>query len=148
MSKPIVYLAGPISGLSYGQAVGWRFDLARTLGPYFEVLSPMRGKEGLASVQAFSGEYPDHLLSQAAAIVARDLTDVDRADLLIVKEPAGSLGTAIEIGYALHSQKPLIVILAEDDTARRHPFLTRLPKLVIVSNLTEAALLARSIFNV
>ena len=148
MSKPIVYLAGPINGLSYWAAVGWRVTMREQLGPFIEVLSPMRGKLELRNEEELHGNYPDSLHSRPDTIVQRDLSDVRRADLIIVNGLQGSYGTALEVGYAVRGATPVVLVLPEDDPLRGHPFVLALPGLSVVATLDEAAQVARSMFNV
>ena len=52
MAKPLVYLAGQISGLSYDGAVDWRKDaITRLDAEGITGLSPMRGKEYLSEMK-------------------------------------------------------------------------------------------------
>ncbi len=148
MPKPIVYLAGSIGGLSYWEAVGWRVAMRDQLGPFIEVLSPMRGKLDLRNEEVLSGDYPSSLHSRPDTIVQRDLSDVRRADLVIVNGLQGSYGTALEIGYAVRGATPVVLVLAPDDPLRAHPFVRALPGLSVVATLDEAAQVARSMFNV
>lgn len=149
-TKPVCYLAGPISGLSYVQATAWRLHMASELQPDFEVLSPMRGKENLNHVTNFNGEYVENVYGSSEAIMQRDLTDVGRADLVIAYFNPGhtlSIGTPFELGYAVRDQKPIIVVTDTESPYASHPFLLRMPKLVLVHDFKRAVLLARSLFN-
>lgn len=145
--RPVVYLAGPINGLTYEQAIAWREEL-RLLLPGFTILSPMRGKADLAGTGILKGPYGQSLLCRPEAIVMRDLTDVDRADLLIVNGLQGTLGTAIEVGYAVARQKPVVLIEPLESSLRLHPFARRLPRVILVETLADAAEFAHSLFSV
>lgn len=48
MSKPILYLAGAIKGLSYESSTNWREYVKEKLYPEIIAISPMRCKEYLA----------------------------------------------------------------------------------------------------
>lgn len=152
MSKPCVYLFGPIAGQTYEQATAWREAATKQLAPTIECLSPMRGKDFLKGPKIINGAYPEHILASAPAIVARDLLDLDRSSLLlgfVPYEEALGVGSSIEIGYAVAKGKPIILCL--DNPAaplRQHPFIKALPRLVVVSELQEAIQLAQSMLNV
>jgi nucleoside 2-deoxyribosyltransferase len=117
MSRPSVYLAGPITGLSFQGATSWRHyarDFLADRG--IEAFSPLRGKEYLARLQEpISGhgrEYA-HLgtLSTPPAVIARDHFDVHRVDLVLAYlhgATAVSIGTCFELAWALHARKPVV----------------------------------------
>ncbi len=151
MSKPLVYLFGPIAGLSYAEASqGVRRDLAEGLEDSFETLSPMRDKEALRGLPSIQGTYPKELTCSAQAVVMRDLTDVRRADVLVGWKVAGrhfSLGSPFEMGYAAALGKPIILILDPEDELRGHPFIEAVPLLTVVETVDDAVELTYSLFN-
>lgn len=78
-----IYLAGPIRGLSYDEAVGWREKVKQMLPRGIETLSPMRKKEMLAGEKEIKGQY-DGPLYCPRGFVTRDRFDVQRCDLVIM----------------------------------------------------------------
>mgnify|MGYP001583609824 CR=1 FL=1 len=152
MAKPVVYLAGRISELTWEEASTWRTLAADLLGDSFQIRNPMRDKPELKTVGKLTGAYPEYLLCQAKAIVLRDLTDLDHADAVLVYAPPGchpGKATWMEIGYTVKSAKPIVLVADRfDDELRTNPFLSALPRLLIVGTLTEAAQVLRSLFNV
>lgn len=113
-----VYLAGPILGITHGQAVEWR-EYAKTLFPENIIcLSPMRNKEYLQGVGKITiQEYPDPL-STPKGINTRDRNDVIRCDVVLANFLGAtnlSLGTAIEFGWADMLRKPVVVTMTEKD---------------------------------
>jgi nucleoside 2-deoxyribosyltransferase len=82
----LVYLAGPIGGLSYNEATNWRDQAATDLAPFgIKCLSPMRGKDYLREEAILKGTgYDDTLLSNNRAIVTRDRMDVTNCDALLM----------------------------------------------------------------
>jgi nucleoside 2-deoxyribosyltransferase len=153
--QPSIYLCGKISGISYDDATIWRKEIARLLSPYFFVLDPMRGKESLAAggplPLARSNYKVGGVLTSSAAIVARDLTDVRRADLLIVHfgsmENTGFF-TAYEMGMATALGKPIIVIVDPANPVTERVVIKSGPLLVCVDTIEDACILARSMFAV
>ena len=144
MSKPTCYLAGPITGLSYGEARhGWRDKVGRSLNAVGILpLSPMRGKEELNHVRRLSGD-PDaygDLLTTAQGILARDYNDVARCDVVLANFLGAeqvSIGTCCEFGFAYALRKPVVVIMEKEDrpagfgrlpisNPHRHAFLTQI----------------------
>lgn len=116
MSK-LVYLAGPIGGLSYSGANNWREYAIERLEP-IKGLSPMRDKEFLSEINVlgFHG-YDQNPLSTSAAITARDRFDCQRADVVIFNLLGAervSIGTMIEFGWADSKRIPKIVIMEKD----------------------------------
>lgn len=123
MSKPMVYLAGPITGLTYDGANDWR-DLARDMLADYGIvtLSPLRSKEYLKSAGTLGpGSYPQPL-STPQAITQRDRLDVRRCDLVLFNflgAQKASVGTCIEVGWADAYGKPGILLIEDTDDPNR-----------------------------
>ena len=121
MSKPLVYLCGPITGLNYKGAKDWR-DYAGTWFKEFDidVLSPMRGKEYLAHIEKFSPDGEGQtVMSTPPAIVKRDTFDVTkRADLILANllgAKITSIGSVFEFGLAYGNNVPIIAAMETHD---------------------------------
>ena len=118
-TKPLLYLAGPIAGISGAQAVDWRDHAAHRLEIHsIECLSPMRAKGALGAQERISTNYHDYerlgTFFTSKAIMARDFHDVKRADVLLVNllgAPRPSLGTVMELAWAYAMQKPAVVAI-------------------------------------
>jgi len=120
-----VYLAGPISGLGYSDAVDWREDAIIALRESgIKGLSPMRAKEYLRTVQSDVGfsstchEY-GHLspLSGPRGIMTRDRFDATRCDVLLVNLLGAkkvSIGTVMEIAWADLKRTPIVTVIEAD----------------------------------
>lgn len=116
---PTVYLAGPIAGLNYAGATGWREYASEVLeASGIKALSPMRAKSYLEGVEAFSkdcvAESAINVLSSTRAIMTRDRFDATRCDVLLAflggaKRP--SLGTVMEIAWADLSRIPIVAVM-------------------------------------
>lgn len=119
-----VYLAGPITGLSYEEAVGWRRRVAEQLPPWITTMSPMRGKQYLADGGAISLNNNTHSLSTDMAITCRDRNDVKRASAVLMNMigfKGQGLGCAMEIGWADAYGIPLIMVADDDSPWYNHP---------------------------
>ena len=116
MSKPKIYLAGPIKSLSYGDATGWRDYATRLLNSQgMAGFSPMRSKHFLVDDLAIStgSEFYQHVVATPKAIVARDRYDVKSCDMMLINVAGAftvSLGTAIEIGWADSFGKLMVMV--------------------------------------
>lgn len=88
MKKPMIYLCGPIHGLSTDGATGWRTLSAAKLAPEFEVLDPTRNREW--------AEFTDN------EIVDRNLMDIRMARAVLRYFPIGgySEGSPMETFFA------------------------------------------------
>jgi nucleoside 2-deoxyribosyltransferase len=126
MSKSI-YLAGPITGLSYGKSTDWRRWMARRLSPEIVPLSPMRGKDYLKDEQHIGSAYEQHPMSTEAAIIGRDRFDVmTRCDAVMVNVLGAkkvSIGTVIEIGWADAARKPIILLIEDEGNVHDYPMI-------------------------
>ena len=110
----LVYLAGPISGTSYGESTDWRESIAEKIYPH-TALSPMRGKSYLSSEAAIADSY-DTPLSCAKGIITRDRWDVERCDIVLVNLLGASrvsIGTMMEIAWADAYRKPVVLVMEE-----------------------------------
>jgi nucleoside 2-deoxyribosyltransferase len=127
-----VYLAGPITGLTYKQATAWRDRVTSELAPGILTISPLRGIG------------PPDVVFDACPVgtVGRDLYDIRRCDLVLAnlsKAAKVSKGTLVEIGYALALHKPVIVAI---NGFHDHPFVVE-PALYVVDELEKAIMLAK-----
>lgn len=127
--KPSVYLAGPISGLTFGEASAWREKMKRALHPDIDAFSPLRDKE--SHLPADEPLSPDaigdgHPLVAENGLFMRDFFDVQRADLLLVNllgTKRVTQGTLYEIAWAFQLRKPIVAILEPTGNPHEHPFL-------------------------
>ena len=135
------YLSGPISGLSYEGATGWREHATAVLTEAgIHVLSPMRGKRSLSHQGMMKpGGYRRPAFSDAA-LKARDLADVRRSDVILVNFEAAnekSLGTTFELGWSDILGGKFVVIVMSEDNCHSHGFVRESAD-VIVKTLDEA----------
>lgn len=122
-----VYLAGPISGLSYEGAVDWREyaeeRLSDTLGPFVDPRSPMRMKEHLKHVEEFRPTgYDTEEIMDSRAVVARDIFDVRTADVILMNlahVERVSVGTMIELGAAAALNKLVVTVMPYEERTER-----------------------------
>jgi nucleoside 2-deoxyribosyltransferase len=124
-SKPKVYLAGPISGLTHDQCVGWRNEAADKLAAFgIACFSPMRGKGYLRDAGVLEQSYPRYALSTDRGIMSRDHNDVITADALLINL-AGvqrvTVGTVMEIAWAWDRHIPTITIMEDKGNPHDHP---------------------------
>lgn len=130
MRSFLVYLAGPITGLSYDGAVDWRRHASRTLrfgsDGRIETLSPMRHKEELAGRKEILHSYEDNVLSSRRGIFYRDRLDCTRSDLVLVNMIGAtrvSVGTVMEIAWAHIASIPVVLAMEPGDPHHTHPML-------------------------
>lgn len=148
-----VYLAGPISGLTYDDArYGWRKEFQDKLvakGSRAVPLSPMRHEGHLAEVKGpIEVNYPTHLFSHGKMIVAKDFLDIEVSAIVVANflgTTKASLGTVAEIGYAAAKGKTIVVIM-EKGNMHYHPFVTE-PAAVVVDNLDDAVTIVDSLLS-
>ena len=134
MNKSI-YLAGPISGLTYNEATEWRITTKKALEPYgIKCLSPLRAAvhlrnhEGLLTdceiIEGTVEGYAALAMSTPKGVVERDKYDCMNCDVLIVNLSNAkkvSIGTMVEIGWANMNRIPIILIM-EDGNIHDHAF--------------------------
>lgn len=113
-----IYLAGPITGLSYDDANDWRDYVTGKLSGIAECISPMRAKGFLKSVGNLGKSgYEANPLSSQKGITTRDRWDVSRCDAVFMflgDSESVSIGTMIEAGWADAYRKPVILVIGKD----------------------------------
>ena len=125
----LVYLAGPITGLTYDGAEDWRQfakDILRDVG--IKALSPLRAKDYLRQVGgplSGTGEEYAHLgvLSTPRGVTTRDRYDATRCDVLLVNLLGAdrvSIGTVMEIAWADAKRTPIVVAREEKGNIHEH----------------------------
>lgn len=115
--EPLVYLAGPIAGMQYGNSTSWREYVARSLTNYhIQTLSPLRGKTYLKDEVHIQDSYEDQVLSSRRGLTTRDRMDVMRCDMVLINFDGAdrvSIGTCIEVGWADAWRKPMVIVMDE-----------------------------------
>lgn len=115
MSQPLVYLSGPVTGLSQKEASCWREVATAYLLPrgYTPVL-PARGIRPPNPGASWPEAVPDHPLGHDLAITQACLFDVRRSTLVFVNLLGAtqvSRGTLFEIAWAYALQKPVVLAI-------------------------------------
>lgn len=124
----LVYLGGPITGLTYDGCTEWREFVMDAVGDDINTISPMRGKQRLKEM--LSGEVIEDVhdydyLASYKGINCRDYWDVQRCDVVFVNLLGAkkvSIGTVMEIAWARAFDKPVICVM-EIDNIHRHSML-------------------------
>lgn len=123
MKKPSIYLAGPITGVSYAGSTDWRQHVKTFMAPDFDCFSPLRGKSYLANETSIADAYEDTLLSSQRKIFARDTQDCMRCDALFVNLLGAervSIGTVMEIAWGWSYRKPIVLVMEKDGNLHDH----------------------------
>lgn len=119
-----VYLTGPVTGLSYGAADGWREGVAEMLRDHgLHGVSPMRAERYLAAETTLEQAYPAHAASTPRAICTRSRYDAQKADALLVNLLGAkkvSIGTMFEVAWADAARVPIVVVMEPGDLENIH----------------------------
>jgi nucleoside 2-deoxyribosyltransferase len=147
--KQYIYLAGPITGLTFKGATDWRDYATKLLNSdKVECLSPLRGKEYLAdSGVLHSGTY-DGVLTTGKAITRRDYFDCTRATAVFVNllgTERVSIGTVMELAWCYQAQIPTVVIM-EKNNMHNHVLLNEACTYVVES-VEEAVVTMKILLN-
>lgn len=148
--KYSIYLAGPITGLTYKDTVGWREYVKFKIDDSIITYSPMRGKSIIEAKIGIGGRigdsYEELPIATSKAINTRDYFDVRRVDALLVNLLGAekvSIGTVMEIAWARAFNKPVVCIMDENNI-HRHSMLEYACG-YIVDNLDEGIMLIEAI---
>lgn len=151
---PSVYLAGPITGLTYDEGADWRVAVTHNLKDVGIIgWSPLRAKHYLREIgvldaagtpdSAYIGLNP---LSEPKGITTRDRFDTMRASMVLMNLVGAtrvSIGTMIEAGWADAARVPLVVAM-EADNVHRHAMLNEVAGF-IVPTLEEAVAVVKAV---
>lgn len=136
-----VYLGGPIRGLSYEEAIGWRdktIDKLNEVG--IKCYSPMRHKEKIKDIEkiiGFDGAMPGY---SGQDIFQRDKFDVTRSDILLfnfLNKKVSIIGSLFELAWGNLLNKYCVVVVSKDSIYYKHPFIKESAS-IIFEDLDEA----------
>jgi len=149
MSK-LIYLAGPIQGLSYNACTEWRQYMIDELRKEGIIgLSPMRARDFLKQHKGLLlPGISNHILDTDGAITTRDKWDVKRSDAVffnLLKAKRISIGTMIEYGWASAYDKPIIAVMEKEKNVHEHTMIRRLSA-YRVETLDEGLSVAKALF--
>ena len=147
--RPLVYLAGPITGTSYKEATDWRNGVVSKLTTAgYKCLTPMRGKEALKHIK----DFPAHSnpgIGSDHNIFERDRYDVHRCDVLLVNLTEAkrvSIGTMFEMAWGWKAGKFVLTVIDNDENPHNHAFVYQASSLVVHS-LDEAVQYLSDVLN-
>ena len=121
-----VYLAGPITGCTYGECTDWRKDFADSMPDVIECFSPMRFKKHLENAGPIEDNYPQHVLCSQRGIMSRDYFDCVRADIGVFNLLGAtrvSIGTVMEMAWCYAKQIPTVVAMEKEGNLHEHSML-------------------------
>ncbi len=125
-----VYLSGPITGLTPGEASDWRdHATGRLVGEgNFVVRDPLRGTARSFSKRKkfVSRNYPDVPGMSGRAFVMRDYHDVENSEATLCNLLGAkivSIGSVCEIAWAMSQRKILVIVMEEKGNVHDHEFL-------------------------
>lgn len=148
-----VYLAGPISGLSYAGCTDWRHTAAADLADHgIKALSPLRGKEYLSHLEEISADGREYahlgVLSLPRGVMTRDRFDATRCDVLLVNlldAKKVSIGAVMEIAWADARRTPIVAVMEDAGNVHEHMMVSealgfRVPTLAEALHIVKAIL--------
>lgn len=151
--RPMIYLAGPITGLSYTGCTDWRKFAEETLDRAgIKAWSPMRAKEYLANLSSISGTGEEYahlgVFATPRGVMTRDRFDTSRCDMVLANllgATTVSIGTVMEIAWADLARIPIICVIEETGNPHEHMMLReaigfRVPTLEEALHVAIAAL--------
>ena len=175
MIKPSLYLAGPIYGLTEGQAKDWRKWVADQL-PFMRCISPLRCEPMVGD--KYDLHYPDPCFGHPKAILAKNFLDLRTCDMTLAYfpkpeavnviesaadaienncgaefandvrgvKPLRSIGSIGELSWAFALRKPSVVV-SDDPLILHHPFTSLQPDWPVMPDLEHAVRLIKGIWT-
>jgi len=131
MDKPVIYLAGSMTGLTWKEALEWREQATWQLEDKWKLINPVRqqlGSDENAMIEASTQKDGNLILAHTATgICAQDEFYIDQCDWLfcnLLGAPRVSIGTMWELGYAWGQDKKILTVV-EPGSIHDHPFVRR-----------------------
>lgn len=136
MVNKSVYLAGPISGLTYEEASEWRDEIKNALeSDGIKCLKPLRAavhlrnhKGLLTDCEIIPGlEGAVIAMSTPKGVVTRDRFDATHCSVMLLNlfgSKKISIGSMVEIGWANANNIPIVLIMEDDGNLHDHAFVT------------------------
>ena len=128
--QQLVYLVGPITGLSYAGCTEWRDAVKKELEEtgIYHCLTPMRGKKHLIGHEDIPANIPDHIRRPGCTshdILARDYYDCMRSDVIfsnLLGADMSSIGSMFELAWSWGNPRSFSVVIMESDNPHQHAF--------------------------
>lgn len=123
-----VYLAGPITGLSFNESVDWRnYFTTQSKNSGITFFDPLRGKSFLKdSTEVIEAvDTSERVMVSSKFIMDRDYNDVVTSDLIVfnmLNAERISLGTVMEMAWAYQLQIPRVTIIERTNVHRHAMF--------------------------
>ena len=149
--KNVIYLAGPMLGLTYEECTGWRNEVIYAFNNEIEdgvvaILDPSRGLDFLIGKGKLLGSYENHLMGKEKHFFHRDVSDVRNSTIILANflgSERKSSGTIAELGMAYALNKSIVSIV-EPNSVHDHPFIRQMSGF-LCTNLSDGIVAAKSL---
>ncbi len=125
--EKLVYLAGPIAGISYEGCNDWREYVTNELAKDgITCISPMRCKDLSDTTKLMKDSGGGNIMTSGKGIVTRDRMDVERCHVMFANLTGAeevSIGTMIEYGWADAYRHPIITVMENEGNVHEHNFI-------------------------
>jgi hypothetical protein len=124
MNNNLVYLSGPIAGLTFTESADWREYATKCFPPHIQGVSPLRGHRMLEGLGPIKNLMIDHPFRTDRSINRRDHFDTLRAAVVLVNligAKTVSIGTVMEIAWAFDHGIPIILAMEPEGNVHDHP---------------------------
>lgn len=122
----IVYLGGPMTGLTMEQVTAWRKKAKDALEEAgFTVLDPSRGLMFLKPEEVVQDAYEEEFTENKHVVFERDKFDATRADILFMNLKHAtriSIGTMMEMGWGHLSGRFVVTVIEREGNTHMHAF--------------------------
>lgn len=128
LTSKYIYLAGPVIGCNNSEAKDWRKEFIQRLPRGIVGINPLRCEPEVGEDEHYAPSFSDVRFGTPKAISAKNYYDTTNSDLVLaylpreLNERRPSYGTVIEIGWAIGTRKPIIVV-TDDPVIQRHPLI-------------------------
>jgi hypothetical protein len=148
LNQKLLFLAGPLTGISYEEAISWRTYVKQKLPNNITAFSALRGKNYLSDKAILRNYYADKPLSTPKGTITRDRNDITHCDALFVNLLGAnqiSIGSMFEIAWADLKRIPIIVVM-EQENVHEHVFVREAAGYV-TQDIDEAINITISVIN-
>lgn len=131
--KPSIYLAGPMSGLTWRQALSWRRECEAELSKDWRLINPVRAQvpeermdDTIPSTTQLDTEKVD-LWVTATGVTSQDEFYIDQSDWILanfLQATHVTIGSVWELGYGWGTRKKILSVI-EPGSIHDHAFIRR-----------------------
>ena len=139
-NSPTVYLAGPMKGMNFQDAVSWRQEVELHMEAFgIKSFNPLRNCDHLTGVTKIKNTYESNPRTSRRGVFMHGKFAIMKSDAILANflfSEEASIGTSFELAWAHMAHKPIVSVI-DPSNIHNHPFILEASDF-ISSNLNSA----------